>query len=115
MRPRFAPSCTLNQMRRRFFTNRRTRIAAVSILLAAFVTVVVLPNDIGSHELPAVAGKAALSKASPQTLQSGRSAPAATLVLLQATGISHCTTHDSGARHDCAQTPALKRSLPLLT
>jgi hypothetical protein len=33
------------------------RAFAILILLVAFVTAVILPNDIGTHELPATGGK----------------------------------------------------------
>ncbi len=53
------------------------------ILVGAFLAAVILPTDVGTHDLPATGAKQ-LTKAGGQSVKPGRSGPVMALVLLQA-------------------------------
>ena len=53
------------------------RILAVLILVVAFFVAVILPNEVGTHDLPATGAKLVLTKGHPLSAKPVKSGPAA--------------------------------------
>jgi hypothetical protein len=69
------------------------RILAILILVVAFFVAVILPNEVGTHDLPATGAKLVLTKGHPLSAKLVKGGPAAfvTPVALQGdTALSQC-------------------------
>jgi hypothetical protein len=87
---------------------------SILILVVAFFMAVILPNEVGTHGLPATGAKHVLTKAQPHSTKPVKDGPAAfvTLVALQGeTASSRCDAEFSRSVRTVSNT---QLSLPLL-
>ena len=90
------------------------RIMAILILVSAFFIAVILPNEVGTHDLPATGAKHVLTKGHPLSAKPVNGGPAAfvTPIALQGdTALGHCDADLSRSVRTVGNT---QLSLPLL-
>ena len=90
------------------------RALALMILTVAFAVAVIVPDDVGTHELPAARGKHLVAKAGGHLAKPGKSGPAASVVLTQIAGIARCSGCLAEAGLDIVPPAVSQHSSPLL-
>jgi hypothetical protein len=90
------------------------RSLGVLILSVSFAVVVVLPNEIGTQDLPATNGKHVITKATNHSTKPNKGGPAISLVLIQLEGTARCSGCISEVRMATVPSTVSQHSSPLL-
>jgi hypothetical protein len=90
------------------------RIMAILFLVVAFFVAVILPNEVGTHDLPATGAKHVLVKAHPHPAKPGKGMATALVTLIGLHGESALSRCDDELSRSVQTVCNMQLSLPLV-